>query len=59
MVKNSLKEKKNDELSYDDESIFAEFNTFFTAGVDTTSTYLAMMVYLIAQHPDVEAKVRQ
>ena len=28
------------------------------AGVDTTSNYLAMMIYLTVQHPEVEEKVR-
>ena len=37
----------------------AEFSTFFLGGTDTTSHYLEMMIYLIAQHPEVEAKVRE
>ena len=41
------------------ESIFAEFTTFFLAGTDTTSHYLEMMIYLIAQNPQVEKKVRE
>ena len=39
---------------YTDEAIFDEFNTFFFAGVDTASNYLAMTIYLIAKHPAVE-----
>ena len=37
----------------------ADFNTFFLAGVDTTTYYTTMMIYLIVQHPEVERKVRE
>ena len=58
IVMNSLKEKKGDELVYDDQSIFDEFRSFFFAGTDTTSNYLATMIYLVVKHPEVEKKVR-
>ena len=58
IVMNSLKEKKEDELVYDDQSIFDEFRSFFFAGTDTTSNYLATMIYLVVKHPEVEKKVR-
>ena len=57
IVRESLKEKG--ETVYDDESIFDEFSTFFFAGVDTTSNYLAMTIYLLAQHLNKLEKVRQ
>ena len=44
---------------YNDHSIFDEFKTFFLAGVDMTSSFLAMMIYLIIQHPEVEKRVRE
>lgn len=50
-MKSSLKEVKEGELKYNNEDIMADFNTFFLAGVDTTSYYITMMIYLIAQHP--------
>ena len=53
IVMDSLKAKKEDELLYDEQSIFDEFRTFFFAGVDTTSSYLATMIYLVAKHPEV------
>ena len=56
---NSMKEKKEGELTYTPEDILGEFTNFFIAGVDTTSNFLVMMIYLIAQHPEVEEKVRK
>ena len=53
-----MKESNSDPV-YDEESIFAEFNIFFTAGVDTTASYLAMIIYLLARHPEAESKVRE
>ena len=58
IVMNSLKEKKENELVYDDQSIFDEFRTFFFAGTDTTSSYLSTIIYLVVKHPEVERKVR-
>ena len=59
IVRNNLKEdKKEGELTYSESDILAEFNTFFFAGVESTSAYLLMMIYLIAQRPEVEKKVR-
>ena len=58
VYRNSLKEKKGNELHYDEKSIFDEFRTFFFAGVDTTSTYLATTIFEIARNPEVEEKVR-
>ena len=58
IVRNSMKEKKENELGYDNQSIFDEFRTFFFAGVDTTSNYLGTMIYLVLKHPEVERKVR-
>ena len=59
IVRNSMKEKKENELGYDNQSIFDEFRTFFFAGVDTTSNYLGTMIYLVVKHPEVERKVRE
>ena len=58
IVRNSLQNREQKKV-YDEESIFDEFNTFFMAGVDTTSNYLAMAIYLLAQNPKVEQKVRE
>ena len=55
----SLKEKREGEWAYGSESILAELNIFFFAGVDTTSSYLTMTLYLLCQHPEVEEKVRE
>ena len=60
IVRNNLKEeKKEGELTYSEDDILAEFNTFFFAGMETTSAYLVMMIYLVIQHPEVEKKVRE
>ena len=58
VYRNSLKEKKGNKLLYNEQSIFDEFRTFFFAGVDTTSAYLATMIFLIARDPEIERKVR-
>ena len=58
IVRNSFQNKDQKKV-YDEESIFDEFNTFFVAGVETTSNYLAMTIYLVVQHPAVEQKVRE
>ena len=58
ITKNSMKEKKEGELVYTPEDMLNEFTTFFVAGVDTTSNFLVTMIYLIAQNPKVEEKVR-
>ena len=42
-----------------EEEIFEEFNAFFVAGTDTTSNFTQMMIYEIARHPEIEAKVRE
>ena len=55
ITRNSLEESKS---IYNNKAIFDEFRAFFVAGVDTTSNYLAMMIYLTVQHPEVEEKVR-
>ena len=47
------------EFTYDEESIFGEFDTFFLGGVDTTSSYLASILSLIAFYPEVQRKVRE
>jgi cytochrome P450 len=49
---------KNNEDFYSEEEILEEFSTFFVAGTDTTSHYVMTMIYLIAQNPEVEAKLR-
>ena len=60
IVRNNLKEeKKEGELTYSEEDILDEFNTFFAGGVETTSSYMAMMIYLVVQHLEVEKKVRE
>ena len=59
ITRNSMKEKKEGELAYTPEDILNEFATFFVAGVDTTSNFLVLMIYLIAQNPEVEEKVRK
>ena len=58
IIRTSLKKKGKRKRIYNYESIFDEFNTFFLAGFDTVSNYLIMMIYLVAQHPEVESKVR-
>jgi cytochrome P450 len=35
-----------------------EFCTFYTAGVDTTSHFLTMMIYYVAQNPKIEERLR-
>ena len=59
ITKDSLKKKPEGEMIYSNQDIIDEFSTFFIAGVDTTSNYITMMIYLIKQHPEVENKVRE
>lgn len=49
----------DEEMIEKQEEIFEEFNAFFIAGTDTTSGFTQMMIYEIARHPEVEAKVRE
>ena len=58
-TKNSLKEKKEDEMTYTNDDLLYQFITFFGAGVDTTSKYLNSMIYILAKHPEIEKKVRE
>jgi cytochrome P450 len=43
----------------DDKQLRDEVITLFLAGHETTANWLAWAFYLLAQHPDVEARVRQ
>ena len=51
IIRNSLGEKRNNDIIYDSENILNEFGNMFVAGADTTSSFLTMMIYLIVQHP--------
>jgi cytochrome P450/NADPH-cytochrome P450 reductase len=42
-----------------DENVMNQCATFLVAGHDSTSTAITMLLYQIAQHPDVEEKVYQ
>ncbi|MEM7130214.1 MAG: cytochrome P450 [Chloroflexota bacterium] len=42
-----------------DEQIITEINTMLGAGHETTSNSLSWTLYLLSQHPDVEAKLQQ
>ena len=42
----------------DEEELFANLLVFFLAGHDTSSTALSWIFYLLAQHPDVQEKLR-
>lgn len=55
----SIKIKKEDADNYDFEELIEEFCTFFTAGTDTTSHFMQMMVYYISQHKHVEERLRK
>ena len=37
---------------------FLSYRTFILAGMDTTSNALSRILHLLAQHPDVQEKVR-
>ena len=54
-----MKDRLGKEEQYSEEDIIKEFSNFFMAGTDTTSNYLQGMIYLIAQHPEVEKKLRK
>ena len=54
-----IKDRINSEEQYTEDEIVKEFSNFFMAGTDTTSNYVQGMIYLIAQHPEVERKVRK
>ena len=51
IVRNNLKEKKEGGFFYESVDILNEFQTFFGAGIETSSHYLSMTIYLIAEHP--------
>ena len=54
-----MKDRLNSEEQYSEGEIVKEFSNFFMAGIDTTSNYVQGMIYLIAQHPEVEQKLRK
>ncbi|KAI0368654.1 cytochrome P450 [Pilatotrama ljubarskyi] len=41
-----------------DEEVIAQMSTFILAGVDTTSNALSRILHLLAEHPDIQAKLR-
>ena len=54
--KEEKKSSKTDEYDYDE--FIDEFRTFYTAGTDTSSHLLTMMIYYIILHPKVEKRLR-
>lgn len=44
---------------YTDQEIIDEFTTFLSAGTDTTAHFFNMMIYYIAQNPEIQTKVRK
>ncbi|KAI0737388.1 cytochrome P450 [Daedaleopsis nitida] len=48
---------EEDKLS--DEEIIAQMSTFIVAGVDTTSNAMSRILHLLAEHQDVQDKLRQ
>lgn len=44
---------------YTIKDLIDEFATFFVAGTETTSSMATVLIYLLAKHPEVQAKVRK
>ena len=58
-VKSNMSTETPPDLRISDEDMLDNVNTFFFAGSDTTSLALTWVVYLIAIHPDVQARLRE
>jgi cytochrome P450 len=52
MIAENFKGEKEKEVLTDEE-LFGELSTFFFAGTDTTAVLFEMMVYLLAENPEV------
>ncbi|PPR00377.1 hypothetical protein CVT24_004439, partial [Panaeolus cyanescens] len=49
----------SDEDKLDEAEIHDQISTFTIAGMDTTSNALSRCIWLLAQHPDIQAKLRK
>ncbi|KAH9852330.1 cytochrome P450 [Lenzites betulinus] len=56
MLRANMSARENERLS--EEELIAQISTITLAAVDTTSSALGMVLYLIAQHQDVQDKMR-
>jgi cytochrome P450 len=43
----------SEENMVSEQEIFEEFSTFMAAGTDTTSIFVAMIIYSIAKNPEI------
>lgn len=59
LKKNQLLKSKNSEEHYDYKELVEEFCTFYTAGADTSSHMLTMLLNYMVLHPEVLVKVRK
>ncbi|KAI0056909.1 cytochrome P450, partial [Artomyces pyxidatus] len=57
LMRANLEAAQADQLA--DEEILGQMTTFAFAATDTTSTALSRVLYLLAQHPDVQNKLRE
>lgn len=57
MLLHAVDEETDERMSH--KQLFDEVMTVFSAGFETTATALTWIAYLLAQHPDVEARLRE
>ncbi|XP_069676306.1 cytochrome P450 9e2-like [Periplaneta americana] len=55
----STEHQKSDKTKFDDEDIVAQAVMFFFAGFDTSSTLMSFLTYLLAVHPDMQARLQK
>lgn len=46
------------QFSYSDQDLVDEFSTFLVVGTDSSSRFLAMMIYYLGQNPKILEKAR-
>ncbi|XP_069676308.1 cytochrome P450 9e2-like [Periplaneta americana] len=56
---NSSEQHKSDRKQLDDEDVVAQAVMFFIAGFDSSSTLLCFVTYLLAVHPDIQARLQK
>ncbi|KAI0955823.1 hypothetical protein AcV7_006386 [Taiwanofungus camphoratus] len=57
LIKANMEATQTDKLGEDE--MIAQMSTMLFAGTDTTSSIMARILHLLAQHPDVQEKLRQ
>ncbi|THV06953.1 cytochrome P450 [Dendrothele bispora CBS 962.96] len=59
LMRSNLDNNLPDHQRMSDEDVLAQIPTFFVAGHETTSTSTTSAIYILTQHKDVQAKLRQ